>query len=233
MAQPLRGCNRSPGFRLRALPRWMCSCPNDGGASYSTVLADDLSNGGMFAWDTTSVPDGGQYRIRIVPNDGAGMPGVPFGNNGDFAVDNSAPTLVLSKPQGGGVFGGPQATISWVTTDNNPGTVEVALSTDSGANYDNILAAAAPDSGLFRFRCYELARGYDLSGACDSHGPGWQPRDWGRVQWGCGTGQHAAHDQSDGTGGWESFCPLSLMSPMSWRMRIRTMWRFSCLRIQA
>ena len=124
---------------------------NDSGQSFGTQIAASAPDNGMFVWDTTTVADGSSYRIALTPMDGNGATGGAFSNAADFAVDNTAPTIVLNSPQAGDVFGGEQARVTWTTTDSNPGTVEIRLSDDSGATFPTVIAAAAPDTGAFVF----------------------------------------------------------------------------------
>ncbi len=132
---------------------------NNGGSSFATQLAAAAPDNGSFSWDTTGVADGATYRLRIIPTDGNSTVGAPFGNAGNFTVDNTAPVIALTSPQAGGVFGGNSARVTWTTTDANPGTVEVRLSSDSGVTYPTVLAAAAPDNGEFRFNATGFAEG--------------------------------------------------------------------------
>ncbi|MEZ6004618.1 MAG: VCBS repeat-containing protein [Planctomycetota bacterium] len=132
---------------------------SDGGNSYAQTLVTGLASNASYSWDTSTVSDGAQYRVLVVPFDGNGTQLTTFGNNANFSVDNTAPVLTLSKPNGGDVFGGVSASVTWATTDANPGTVEVRLSSDSGATYPDLLAPAAPDSGEYHFDATSYAEG--------------------------------------------------------------------------
>jgi len=121
---------------------------SDGGASFGTVLASGIEDTGSLLWDTTAFADDLDYRLRVVATDAVGNPSAPADSTGDLAVDNTAPTIELTSPVGGEVFGDAQA-ITWTTTDDHPGTVEVRLSANSGASFDTVLANATPDTGAF------------------------------------------------------------------------------------
>jgi len=113
---------------------------DDGGATW-TALETGGKDDGKYNWDTTSVADGGQYRVRV-------RAGGEKATSGVFTVDNTAPVLVLSAPLGGELWGGVRE-VTWVTTDDNPGTVAILLSSDGGATYPTVVAAAAPDVDLY------------------------------------------------------------------------------------
>ncbi len=76
----------------------------------------------------------------------------PSSNNFDF----TDPVTTLTAPLGGETLAG-MANITWTTVDANPDTVELLLSTDSGASYSMIVAAAAPDTGTFSWNTTSVA----------------------------------------------------------------------------
>lgn len=124
------------------------SISSDSGATYPVILAAAAPDTGSLAWDTTARSDGASYRIRIVPTDAAGNLGAASESAADLALDNTAPSATLTAPIGGETWSGLR-TISWTTSDANPGTVEIRLSGDSGATYSTVIAPAAPDTGLY------------------------------------------------------------------------------------
>ena len=113
---------------------------DDGGTTY-TPLETGGKDDGKYLWDTTTSADGGQYRVRV-------RAGGKTITSGLFTVDNTAPVLALSAPAGGELWGG-QRDVTWVTTDDNPGTVAILLSADGGATYPTVIAAGAPDIDLY------------------------------------------------------------------------------------
>ncbi len=121
---------------------------SDGGTTFATVLATGLDDTETFTWDTSTVADDLDYRLRIVGTDAVGNPSTPAESIDDLAVDNTAPTIALTSPVGGEVIGDSHE-ITWTTTDAHPGTVEIRLSDDSGGTYDTVIAAAAPDTGSY------------------------------------------------------------------------------------
>ncbi|HPF13363.1 MAG: VCBS repeat-containing protein [Planctomycetes bacterium] len=132
---------------------------NDAGATYAIQVAAGAPDNGMFSWDTTGLPDGSTYRLLLTPTNNQSQVGAPFGNAANFSIDNTAPVITLISPQAGDVFGGSAAKVTWTTTDANPGTVEIRLSSNSGATFGTVLAAAAPDTGVFVFDARGIAEG--------------------------------------------------------------------------
>lgn len=124
---------------------------DDGGATFGTTLAASTENDGAFPWDTTGEADGAAFRVRV-RSEGRSA------TSGTFAVDNTAPVLTLGAPDGGELVGS-STTVTWTTTDDNPGTVLVELSSDSGATFPVTVAAAAPDSGSYAWDTSALSDG--------------------------------------------------------------------------
>ena len=130
---------------------------SDSGATYPTTLAS-VDNDGSFAWDTMPLTDANSYRILLLPIDTAGDPGTPVESPADFTLDHTAPTLVLDAPAPGEILGGGTETIRWTTTDTNPDTVEIRLSSDSGASYPTLIGVV-PDSSSFDWDTTSIATG--------------------------------------------------------------------------
>lgn len=61
--------------------------------------------------------------------------------------DTAAPVVTLTSPSGGEELAG-TVTVQWTTTDENPSTVELRLSNNSGASYD-MLIGNVPDTGTY------------------------------------------------------------------------------------
>lgn len=114
----------------------------DGGTTFA-ILADDTENDGSFSWDTTAESDGDQFVVRVSGAEGSDGSGV-------FSVDNTVPVIALTAPDGGELLGA-GGVVTWVTTDANPGTVQILASSDSGANFDITVAEAAEDTGTFEW----------------------------------------------------------------------------------
>ena len=112
------------------------------------MIATAAPDTGTFSWDTTTVADGATCRIQVTATDTAGNVGTSAASAADFSIDNTVPTTALTAPNGGQAWGGIQ-NVTWTTTDANPGTVEIRLSSDSGGSYPTVLAAADPDTGTF------------------------------------------------------------------------------------
>lgn len=60
----------------------------DSGGTYVSTLVTALEDSGSWAWDTSTVPSTGAYRLRVVPTDDAGNVGSPGDSSADFSVDN-------------------------------------------------------------------------------------------------------------------------------------------------
>jgi hypothetical protein len=65
----------------------------------------------------------------------------------DFELDNTAPSVNLTSPLGGEVWTGSR-NITWTTSDPNPSTADLEISTDSGVTWSS-LAYAVTDSGTW------------------------------------------------------------------------------------
>ncbi|MCP3920089.1 MAG: VCBS repeat-containing protein [bacterium] len=119
----------------------------DSGATY-TLIANDVNDSGSFAFDTTGHADGANYRLRVRPRDRDGENGRRITMQGDFTIDNALPVAALVGPVGGEVWGGGRS-IQWITTDENPGTVEISISTDAGVTFPTLLSAGVDDVGSY------------------------------------------------------------------------------------
>ena len=67
--------------------------------------------------------------ISASTTDSAGNLSTPSASATDFAIDNTDPVISLTSPVGGEFLGGTQ-NVTWSTTDANPATVRIELSTD-------------------------------------------------------------------------------------------------------
>src|SRR5205807_1619479 len=73
------------------------------------------------------------------------------GSAGTVPIDNQAPVVSLTAPNGGEALQPGQAfAITWSATDNvGVASVDLAYSTDGGATYPNAIATAIPNSGSY------------------------------------------------------------------------------------
>ena len=122
---------------------------SDNSGSTWTQLATDITTNSL-NWDTTTVPDGDRYRIRVVAKDG-NIKGQTRRDNSDsdFNIDNSneAPSVHVDDPNGGEKLRG-DIPIEWTATDpdNDVLTFSIYYSDDSGASW-NLLQGGFTGSG--------------------------------------------------------------------------------------
>ena len=153
-------------FGTNSTIRWTTTDPNpgtveielsdDSGATYATQIAAAAPDTGMYVWNLAGVPEGANYRIRVTPTDAAGNLGASDESDGDFEIDLTAPTTMLIGPNGGETLTS-TSPITWTTTDANPGTVDIFLSTDSGATFSETIVEDAPDTGTFNWQTGQTA----------------------------------------------------------------------------
>jgi hypothetical protein len=121
--------------------------PNSGVDWY--VIEDDTENNdGQCPWDTTAVPDGTRYLLRVTATDSAYV-SVSDVSDAEFTIDNM-PTVDLSCPNGGEVWMGGSAQHIWWNMSDADGTlnnlvVDLYYSTDSGTTYPNPIAIGLTD----------------------------------------------------------------------------------------
>jgi uncharacterized delta-60 repeat protein len=122
------------------------------------VINPSVSDSGSFALNTLNLaavgfaPDedeGNSFRIKITPKDIPGNVGNPV-ETPVFTIDNTPPQISLTSPAGGTVVGGGDVNITWTTVDDNPGTVSIKLSSNSGTDgYDTEIDPGVPDTGSY------------------------------------------------------------------------------------
>jgi hypothetical protein len=103
---------------------------------------------------TSSAP-GGVGSISVTAVDirdcsNGDLPGTG-GTPGAVPIDNQAPSVTVGSPNGGEnwVIGSMQK-ISWTASDNGAvSSVDIAISSDGGATYPNVLATGIANSGTF------------------------------------------------------------------------------------
>jgi hypothetical protein len=124
---------------------------SDGGGTYNYVVAAATPDDGEFDWDTSALVDGVQYRIQLIAVDRATNESLPSRSPQSFQLDVTPPVIQLTAPSGGESWSGLRS-ITWTTTDSNPGTVALTLSLDSGVTFDETIDADAPDTGTYAWQ---------------------------------------------------------------------------------
>lgn len=133
---------------------------SDSGSTWNSIATGE-ANDGSFLWDTTSVADGTNYRIRLTASDGSLTSSDV--SSSDFEVRNSTanhpPTVTVTYPNGGETLSGNQ-NITWVASDPDGDTVSIKLeySADSGATW-NTIASAVSNSGSYQWDTSSVANG--------------------------------------------------------------------------
>lgn len=80
-----------------------------------------------------------------------------FSSSNGSNEDSTAPTIVLTSPDGGELLEG-MFNISWTTNEENRSTVEIHLSSDSGVTYPTLLAKVA-DNGSYSWNSSDVPDG--------------------------------------------------------------------------
>ena len=119
---------------------------NSGGAW--TGLAAAIADTGSHSWDTSAQTDGAAYRIRVEATDGAGNVSTWSASASDFELDHTDPTILLTAPVGGELWGGSVRNVTWNTTDVNPSTVDIEVSSNSGGAWTAVATGVA-DTGIY------------------------------------------------------------------------------------
>jgi len=105
-----------------------------------TTIAADTKDDGKYTWDTSTMSDGGDYRVRVLKS------GYEPLKSGVFTLDNTAPVVTLVSPVGGELWGG-EHDITWDTVEANPEYVDLLVSSDGGTSYELPVGVATPDDG--------------------------------------------------------------------------------------
>jgi len=97
------------------------------GSGTWTNIVNEIPNSGSYVWDTTTVDDGTNYRLRILAKDTAGKEalmtlGPTFEIRNDFD-----PTVTLTSPVGGELWSG-NHTITWTATDDRDAPEDITIS---------------------------------------------------------------------------------------------------------
>jgi len=122
---------------------------SDSGTNF-TLISSGETNDGSYIWDTTSVSDGANYRIKLVATDGSLSSSDV--SSSDFEVRNStqnlAPSITLTYPEGGETLSGNQ-TITWVSDDPEGDLLDIKIeySSDGGSNWNEITTLSSQTAG--------------------------------------------------------------------------------------
>jgi len=122
----------------------------DEGANFDIEIANVL-NTGSFTWDTRSIQDGSNDRIRLVAVDQNGVEGGVSENSGNFIIDNTPPVVTIASPGKGQIVQGTNTNIAWSTADANPNLITLQLSDDGGQSFSFDLADGINDTGVYPF----------------------------------------------------------------------------------
>jgi len=123
----------------------------DGGTTW-LLVGDNLYNIGYYRWNTTSLPDGQFYLLRINVTDqrynwGIAQSPIPL------TLDNSPPHILLQTPRGGTIL--PDLlTITWqawdaISPDTNI-TIDISYSLDNGGTWTSIIQNIS-NTGLYAY----------------------------------------------------------------------------------
>lgn len=118
---------------------------SNGGTSWSTVASGE-TNDGTYAWTVPSVTST-TYRVRVTATDAAGN-ATSSASSSNFAIDSTAPTVVLTSFTGGQVrAGGATHAITWTIADSDLATNPITIETSSngGASWTQLATGEAHD----------------------------------------------------------------------------------------
>jgi len=114
----------------------------DNGTNW-TQIASQLNNTGTYLWNTSTVPDGDDYLIRVSATDLENNTGSDTSNS-TFSIDNVdtiPPQVTVLYPNGGELLAD-EITIRWTATDdvttNLNGTILIEYSSDNGTSWNQI-----------------------------------------------------------------------------------------------
>jgi len=126
---------------------------DDDGYSWQKI-AEGLQNTGVYHFDTTKVPDGSNYKIRVVALDGYDSPGNV--DSPSFSVDNTAPTFDISISSPSPVKEKEEITLTMVSSEALK-TPPNLIITRAGAGP---AAIEVSGSGKVFIASYYVVRGY-------------------------------------------------------------------------
>ncbi|MDI6791353.1 MAG: Ig-like domain-containing protein [bacterium] len=128
------------------------SYSSNGGVNWVVVVQGEV-NDGIKEWNTTTVPDGNNYLVKVKAIDTTGLSGEDT-SDAPFMIDNVpyAPVVTLralngseTQPLSGMI------TISWTATDTDGDklTVDIAYSSDGGTTWKTIAAGVANTTSYY------------------------------------------------------------------------------------
>jgi len=129
---------------------------NGGGTWSSSIYQVSYTEGAApttrswTGFNTTAFSDSNNCLIRVQGTDGQAA--TTDQSNAAFTIDNTAPSVTLTAPNGGEVLrGGASYTITWTASDANFAAQPIALyySTDGGSSYPNLIIAATENDGSY------------------------------------------------------------------------------------
>lgn len=130
---------------------------NDGGNTWF-LIAKDLENNGYYFWNTTLVPDGDNYLIKIIAKTTTAGSDI---SNTTFTIDNPhKPIVTILSPIGGEIWRGLH-NILWNATDedNDILTIKIELSNNRGVSW-KIIADDEENDGVYLWNTSNYENGY-------------------------------------------------------------------------
>jgi hypothetical protein len=124
----------------------------NGGATYTTQIASGEANDGVYSW-SVNVPPTNMARVKVVASDEAVNAGEDA-SDANFTVGpaaSAAPSVTLTAPNGGESIDAQTIyQITWVANDDVGVTgVDIFLSTDGGATFDQVVAENVANTGSY------------------------------------------------------------------------------------
>lgn len=134
-------------FDLDPFPRGLISRPinfyysNDNGVSWRELVKEEL-NTGTYIFDTTKLPDGLNYKIKVVAVDGWEATGEAISKS--FAIDNTGPnfTIVVSSTTPPPIKGGDKIILDITSSEDLKKVPEVKI-TQEGAEPQTVVVSGA------------------------------------------------------------------------------------------
>ena len=122
-------------------------------------LADFTTKDTHYLWDTTGIPNGDDYRVKVTVSDGEDS--ADDSSDTDFTIHNNhPPEITVITPDGGDTLDGVEV-VAW-TADDEDGdtlTVDILYSRDSGTTWRH-LAENEPDDGVFLWDTITVVDGH-------------------------------------------------------------------------
>ena len=127
----------------------------DNGVTWSP-LATGLANAGTWSWVVPQTPSV-HALVRVTARDAAGNAGADASNAAFTLADQTAPTVTLTSPNGGEIWGqGESHAITWTAADNIAVSgVDLSVSTDNGASWASIVTGLS-NTGSYTWNVHAL-----------------------------------------------------------------------------